>query len=55
MNILKYINKYMTKSLPIILHIFLHNIQIFISLYQKNYFDQQLKHIENLFASLTNY
>ena len=51
-NILKYINRYMTKSLPIILQYLFNKIQIFISLYLKNWFYPKLEHIENRVASL---
>ena len=51
--ILKYINRYMNKSLPIILqYLFTQNSNI-ISLYLKNWFYPKLEHIENRFASLT--
>ena len=43
----------MTKSLPIILQYLFTKIQIFISLYLKNWFYPKLEHIENRFC-LTN-
>ena len=52
-NILKYINRYMTKSLPIILQYLFHKIKICIRIYLKNWFYPKLEHIENRFASLT--